>query len=327
MDEIWRAVPTMEGRYWVSNFGRVKSQFNRILKCNVSNGQKCVSIVICNKSKVFEVRHLMAYAFLDADIMSTTKPTIRHKDGNYRNIRLDNLEIEIIEDLENEHWKDIKGFEGVYQISDKGRVKRLAREEIYTRKDTGTRCIRRYPDRILRNSKSEDGYDEINLVHGSLSIYAAVHRLVAEAFIVNPENKPQVNHKDGVRNNNHVENLEWCTCIENVRDQINRSGRANCIAAIRQAQGVAIKCLETQAVFESIGQVSKILGCDNAAIPSSIERRTCCCGWTFVYLDTCESLNISEEIYMKLAQTKYFKWSRAKIKEVEGWTHISFREA
>lgn len=324
MDEIWKPIPTMEDRYEVSNLGRVRHiKTSHMLKITQPTpGQKNVCIFKDGSNIVFPVKYLMACAFLGADITSDIKPKIRHKDGDYSNIRLDNLEIEIADSLIDEHWKDIKGFEGIYQVSDKGRVKRLAHVETYTRKDTHTTCIRRYPDRLMKLTLSSDGYAQVNLVHNEHYAYYTVHRLVAQAFIPNPNNLPQVNHIDGVRNNNHVENLEWCTAKYNVHDQIARSGRANAIAAIRRTQGRQITCLDTGHIFDSIGQVANELNCDPAAITSSIERRSCCFGWTFIYTDQINSL-IDINSYIKETKDKYFTWPRAKIKEVPGWTHIT----
>lgn len=328
MERTWAIVPNFGGRYEVSDDGEVRhTRFKRILKCNSKGTQKSVSIVMNGKPVVYEVRQLMAYAFLGADATSTTRPKLIHKDGNLKNIHLSNLELADYSDLENEIWKDIQGYEGIYQVSNLGRVKRLAHEDVYYRKDTNKQCHRPVGEKILKLLHAHDGYLDICLMRNGADSYYAVHRLVAAAFIPNPENKPQVNHIDGNRSNNVVHNLEWCTCQENVQDQIRRSGRDACIAAIRKVQGRQLKCIETQQIFASIGEASCQLGCDSGAIPSSIERRSCCFGWTFIYLDIIESLNTSEIEYMNQARAKYFKWPRAKIKEVIGWTNMYSPEA
>lgn len=326
LDCIWKPIPSMEDRYWVSSDGQVKSKFNRTLKSNSSKGQKCVSIIIDGQTTVYEIRHLIAYAFLGYEITNPVKPKLIHKDGNYSNIQLNNLELADYSDLEDEIWKDVKGFENIYQISNKGRVKRLPREDRYIRKDTGKSCIRRVGEKILKPSLSnKDGYAQINLVHKENIRYFSIHRLVAEAFIPNPDSLPQVNHIDGIRDHNDVSNLEWCTCQANVQDQIARSGRASAIAAIRKAQGRKVYCIETRRTFESIGLAAKELGCDSAAITSSIEHQSCCFGWTFIYAEDIDSLDIIQ--YMKDAHDKYFKWSRATVKEVDKWTNTYFPEA
>lgn len=107
-----------------------------------------------------------------------------------------------ISDLPGEIWKDIEGFEGKYQVSNLGRVKSLTRKVWnYTK-----------PGRILKPSMKENGYLRVGLSNGDKSEkHAHVHRLVATAFIPNPCNFPEVNHKNLNKADNRAENLEWCT--------------------------------------------------------------------------------------------------------------------
>ena len=101
-----------------------------------------------------------------------------------------------------EIWKDIKGYEGIYQISNCGRIKSLYRK-------------RRKNEKILKPLVSSRNYFQINLYKDGKMFKYLIHRLVAETFIINPDNLPYINHKDENKQNNCVDNLEWCTCEYN----------------------------------------------------------------------------------------------------------------
>lgn len=108
-----------------------------------------------------------------------------------------------------EEWKDIKGYEGLYQVSNKGRVKSLDREVIHK-----NGLIKLYKGRVLINNNLTK-YPSIHLyLNGKVKNYL-IHRLVAQAFILNTLNKLEVNHINGIKKDNRVENLEWCTRSEN----------------------------------------------------------------------------------------------------------------
>lgn len=114
---------------------------------------------------------------------------------------------------QTEEWVDVVGFEGVYQISNYGRLKSLDR--IVSGKNNSKRRIK---GKVLKPWVTKKGYFRYTLsISRRYFIRKLAHVLVAEHFILNKENKPQVNHKDGIKSNNYVENLEWVTCAENIR--------------------------------------------------------------------------------------------------------------
>ena len=109
---------------------------------------------------------------------------------------------------EFELWKDIKGFEGLYQVSTFGRVRSLDKY-IDVKIRNVDKVLKR--GKILKPTYGKNGYLRVFLCKNGKRTNFCVHRLVAEAFIPNPLNLPVINHKDEVKDNNYPYNLEWCT--------------------------------------------------------------------------------------------------------------------
>ena len=116
-----------------------------------------------------------------------------------------------------EIWKDIAGYEGIYQVSNLGNVKSLS---------FGPKNRKSGTVKLLRQTPSNCGYYKVELYKNGKSKMMYVHRLVATAFIPNPEKKPQVNHIDGNKANNVLSNLEWATSSENQLHAIDHGLRA-----------------------------------------------------------------------------------------------------
>lgn len=114
--------------------------------------------------------------------------------------------------MNNEKWADIKGYEGSYQISNMGRVKSLKRK---INSNNGGKYVKN--ESILTPIISSKGYYRVSLSKDSKTKIFSIHRLVAESFIQNTNNLPQVNHKDENKLNNNVDNLEWCDNKYNLR--------------------------------------------------------------------------------------------------------------
>lgn len=139
-----------------------------------------------------------------------------------------------------EIWKDIDNFENIYQISNLGRIKNLKF------------------NRILKSvlSKHPKPYPTIGLYKKNARKYTNLHVLIAKAFIPNPHNKPFVNHIDGDKTNNKLENLEWVTCKENI-DHAYAIGLCDNIPERRML--AAIKRLNNNHNFQSIDDMINYL--------------------------------------------------------------------
>ncbi len=118
--------------------------------------------------------------------------------------------------METEIWKDIDGYEGIYAVSNMGRVKSLSRKK-YAR---GILYRGTTEEIILKYTLNGNGYPKFGLMKDRKVTQKMVHRLVAIAFIPNPNNHPVVNHKNGDKKDFSIENLEWCTHKENITHSV-----------------------------------------------------------------------------------------------------------
>lgn len=183
------------------------------------------------------------------------------------------LSAELQRPLDGEIWKDVVGFEGSYQVSNLGRIKRIAR-----RGADG----RRLSERIMRQHPMENGYLVVFLVDGSGSGRGRlVHRLVLEAFL-GPSPSPDLEccHGDGTRTNNIPTNLSWGTRKDNAQDMVRhgRSGKGerNVVAAITEA--IAAKIAEMRRAGAKLTAIMAATG----AARSTVWNVICGNTWTHV---------------------------------------------
>ena len=144
-----------------------------------------------------------------------------------------------------EIWKDIKGYEGIYLISNYGRVKSLHKKE-----------------KIIKQFENTNGYLQVDLWKNGIGKHILVHKLVANSFIKNLKNYPFINHKDENKKNNRVDNLEWCTA------------KYNCNYGTRNLRlSSPVICIELNKKYNSIKDASDDLNIQQAHISGCCMKR------------------------------------------------------
>ena len=163
--------------------------------------------------------------------------------------------------MQNECWKPIKDYEGIYEVSNYGRVKSLERVIYNSGTKNGLYTIH---EKIIKQriNKKRHGYCELSLHKNGKEKRFKVHRLVAEAFIPNPNNLPEVNHIDGNKENNTLSNLEWVTSSENQKHRhlIGNKKTSNRHIGMFNKKGEMVKdfnsILEAVAYFNKTSRVN-----------------------------------------------------------------------
>ena len=245
MEEIWKYIKGFEGRYQVSNMGRVrypdlwmtrsypngntatiryrKSGYKQLI---TSDGYITVALYMPGVRYTPPVDKLVAEHFCE-DYQEGME--IDHIDGDTTNCRADNLRCHWFENLPGEVWKPIKGFEDLYEVSNMGRVLSLERISIHGNKAGGTSYIP-VPKRLLYLNLINAGYFNVVLHKNGKRYEYRVHRLVALHFCDGYKRGLVVNHKNEIKTDNRAENLEWCTQQYNYHygTRKERVAKANC---------------------------------------------------------------------------------------------------
>lgn len=151
-----------------------------------------------------------------------------------------------------EIWKDVEGYEGLYQVNQFGEVKSLP-------KQIGLGYMTK--EKILKPRLQNSGYLTVNLSKDGKSLNKTVHRLVAKAFIPNPERLPEIDHIDGDKTNNVVENLQWISHTENNRKKTTGIGIPK-----------RVENVETGEIFETIAAAAKQYNVSRTAISQAVKR-------------------------------------------------------
>ena len=154
-------------------------------------------------------------------------------------------------------WKNIPGYDGIYQVSDQGDIRSIDRMVLMRMK--GVQCQSFRPGHTIVPTKTKCGYHSVVLYRDGKGVHHLVHRLVATAFVPNPQGKLQVNHKDENKRNNVASNLEWCTPQEN-SSYGTRPTRLQTRVAMFDSAGSKVK------EFESVSEAAKAIGCNYTSI-------------------------------------------------------------
>lgn len=178
----------------------------------------------------------------------------------------------------NEIYAPVKGWEGFYEVSNLGNVRSVARYANHSKK--GYQRIIYGSILSLTKNKKRNGYLFVMLKRPDYRKNCLVHRLVAEAFILNPNNLPQVNHKDFDTSNNKVENLEWCDAKYNNNYSLHR--RKNMKGVYGRRIIAYTKNGEIVGEYGSVREAARVLNCHGQNICAALNgRNKYCKGYTF----------------------------------------------
>lgn len=325
--EVWKDVPGYEGLYQVSNLGNVRSLDRYYLLPGADpvfhKGKVLKPFLIASKrlhtqfnvngvGKTFCVDGLVAEAFIRA---RGDGEAVYHKDGDITNCRVENLAWTTAEELrdiwrdgsrkshrnietmDGEEWRDVVGFEGLFKVSSYGRVASVDKVVPYR----GMPSV--LYGKLASVHMSNCGYMRVNLRDGGYYRTASVHRLVAEAFLPNPDNLPEVDHIDAVRHNNHVTNLRWVTREQNFNHmvemghlvlnrrwsdrELHRKDLKNHMIPVVRNDGKT---------YESLIEAARDLGYSGSAqIAAHLRGKVASCrGYTFAYASDKECKSRSE---------------------------------
>lgn len=244
--EEWRDIAGYEGLYQVSNFGNIRSltRYVKVFRCDIgreyeyekkgkliqpiasAGGYLSVVLSRDGKKSTFLVHELVACAFLEK---KDGFCFVEHKNGVFTDNVVSNLvwgkedESNIpkklisnnVNDANNEEWRDVVGYEGLYEVCRSGFVRSVERLRSYIHNMSKRTAYHKSGGKILKGHFDSYGYLRVGLWNGKKVKTIPIHRIVAEAFIDNPSNLPCIDHINTIRTDNRVENLRWVSQKQN----------------------------------------------------------------------------------------------------------------
>jgi NUMOD4 motif/HNH endonuclease len=170
-----------------------------------------------------------------------------------------------------ENWVQITGYKGHYEVSSNLRIRSLDR--IVNNSAYGEKRVKGV---ILKPANNPQGYPCVSLALNGIARTIPVHRIIAIAFIPNPENKKCVNHKNGIKTDYRIENLEWTTYSENIQHAYDFLGRTSNKPTGKDSKySKKVKCDTLDIYFDSVRETQEALGVGNVADVCRSERRHC----------------------------------------------------
>lgn len=274
LDDDLKDVPGTEGRYQVHRDGYISRNGKR-LKPYVGS----VSLSLCGEVISVRVAELVAQAFLEG---YEKGDKIYFIDGTDNCAAL-NLSLKPVA-RESEDWRFIPGTNNYYQASRSGEIRSVDRTITSTTKRGSFQSTR--PGRVLKQTVNKNGYLSVIISVDGHHKLKSVHRLVATTFLPNPDNLPQINHIDGNKTNNCVENLEWCTQSRNMGHAKEHGlwSPVECGKSSRLSTGIPVRCITDGKEYSSINQAAKTYCMDFESVKESIKTGRPRKGFQFEYI-------------------------------------------
>lgn len=224
--------------------------------------------------------------------------------------------------LKDEQWHPIEGYEGIYEVSDHGRIKSLSRSKaseswsFITNEKIMVPQLCGYPD----GKYYTVGFNK----KGEKTKRFIIHRLVAKYFVPNPDNKPVVNHKDGNRLNNHKDNLEWVTQLENLKHAVETGLTPEAVKNNPLISKPVLQMNDSCVIlnrYSSLNEASRQTGFPTSNIYTAIKKKGICKGYRWAYYEIDDTTSykrsqITEGVWKELRQQRQLGEDNSRFNDI-----------